>query len=209
MTILLLIRHASNDYIKENRLAGLTPGVHLNEQGKSEADALARRLAPISLHAIYSSPLERARETADAIAQCQKLTVQIRHDLAEVDVGEWTGKTIKELGETDAWRRMIAQPIGFQFPGGECIERIQGRMVKAIDAIVIAHPNQIVAIVSHADPIKIALAYYLGMDGNQFNRIAIDPASVSVLIFGERGPVLLRLNDSGALPSFEPEKKDA
>ena len=209
MTILLLIRHASNDYIKENRLAGLTPGVHLNEQGKSEADALARRLAPISLHAIYSSPLERARETADAIAQCQKLTVQIRHDLAEVDVGEWTGKPIKELGETDAWRRMLAQPIGFQFPGGECIERIQGRMVKAIDAIVIAHPNQIVAIVSHADPIKIALAYYLEMDGNQFDRLAVDPASVSVLIFGERGPVLFRLNDSGALPSFEPEKKDA
>lgn len=209
MTTLFLIRHASNDYLKENRLAGLTPGIHLNAQGQQEADALAHRLAPITLHAIYSSPLERAVETARAIAQCQKLDVQIRPDLIEVDVGEWTGKSLNELGETEAWQRMAAQPIGFQFPGGEWIEQMQVRIVRAIDAIVMAHPKQSVAIVSHADPIKIALAYYLGMDPNRFNRLAIDPASVSVLVFAERGPVLVRLNDSGTLPSFQPEKKDA
>jgi probable phosphomutase (TIGR03848 family)/uncharacterized repeat protein (TIGR03847 family) len=207
MTILLLIRHASNDNVKENRLAGLTPAVHLNAQGQREADALARRLAPISLHAIYSSPLERAVDTANAVAQCQKLDVQIRRDLTELDVGEWTGKTIKELEETDAWKQMLAQPARFQFPGGEDITQARDRMVQAIDAIVAAHPDQVVAVVSHADPIKAALAHYLGMDLNQFNRIVISPASVSVLFFGERGPALFRLNDSGTLPSFRPEKK--
>ena len=207
MTILLLIRHASNDYVKDGRLAGLTPGVHLNAQGQREADALARRLDHLSLHAIYASPLERARETAQAVAQCQKLDVQIRDGLIEVDAGEWTGKTIKDLEETDVWKQLLAQPATFQFPGGDSVAQIQARMVAAIDAIVAAHPDQIVAIVSHADPIKIALAHYLSMDLNQFNRLIVNPASVSVLIFGERGAALFRLNDTGALPAFKPEKK--
>ena len=207
MTILLLIRHASNDYVKDGRLAGLTPGVHLNAQGQREADALARRLNHLSLHAIYASPLERAQETAQAVAQCQKLEVQICRDLFEVDVGEWTGKAIKDLEETDAWKQMQEHPAGFRFPGGESNDEMYARMVKAIDAIVAAHPDQIVAIVSHADPIKIALAHYLGMDLNQFNRLVINPASVSVLIFGERGAGLFRLNDTGVLPAFKPEKK--
>jgi len=206
MTILLLIRHASNDYLKDNRLAGLTPGIHINAQGQREADALARRLAPIAIHAIYSSPLERAVDTANALAQCQKLDVQIHPDLNEVDVGEWAGKAIKELAETDAWKEMSAQPARFQFPGGESYARVHARMIRAIDAIVAAHPDQVVAIVSHADPIKIVLAHYLGMDPNQFERIAISPASVSALIFDERGAVLFRLNDNGALPSFKAEK---
>jgi probable phosphoglycerate mutase len=208
MTILLLIRHASNDYVKEGRLAGLTPKVHLNAQGQREADDLARRLNLVSLRAIYASPLERAVETAQAIAQCHKLDVQIWSGLTEVDAGEWTGKTIKDLEETDAWKQLQAQPAGFRFPNGESNEEMRARMVGAIDTIVAAHPKQVVAIVSHADPIKIALAHYLGMDLNQFNRIAINPASVSVLMFGERGAVLFRLNDIGALPAFKPGKQD-
>jgi probable phosphomutase (TIGR03848 family)/uncharacterized repeat protein (TIGR03847 family) len=206
MTILLLIRHASNDYVKEGRLAGLTPGVHLNAQGQREADALATRLVNISLHAIYSSPLERAMETAQALAQCQKLDVQIRGELVEGDMGEWTGKSLGELGKTEIWKQMLAQPSAFQFPGGERFVEVQRRIVSALDAIALAHPDQVVAVVSHADPIKLALAHFLGMDLNQFNRLAIDPASVSVLFVGKGGAELYRMNDTGALPAFKPEK---
>lgn len=206
MTLLLLIRHASNDYLKAGRLSGRTPGIHINAQGQREADALARRLSHISMHAIYSSPLERAVDTAQAIAQCQKLDVQLREALAEVHTGEWTGKTIKELEGTDAWKQMQVQPANFHLPGGESITEVQARMVAVIDRIVAAHPNQIVAIVSHADPIKAAVAHYLGMDLNQFNRITINPASLTVFFFEARGPVLFRLNDTNELLAFKLEK---
>ncbi len=209
MTILLLIRHASNDYIKEGRLAGWTPGVHLNAQGQREADALARRLNHISISAIYSSPLERALDTAKAVAACQKLEVHIREELGESRIGEWTGKKVKELDGTDEWKKMQAQPVGFHPPGGESIDEVQARLVATLDAIVAAHPKQVVAVFSHADPLKAAVAHYLGMDLNHFNRIAIGPASVTVFFFDEHGAHLFRLNDGDKLPAFkpEPEKK--
>jgi probable phosphomutase (TIGR03848 family) len=206
MTILLLIRHATNDYVKDGRLAGWIPGVHINAQGQRQADALARRLAHLSIHAIYSSPLERAVDTAQAVAQCQKLSVQIREELGEVRAGEWAGKAIKELEPTDEWKQMLAHPVGFHLPGGESIDEVQTRMVAAIDTIVAAHPDQIVAAVSHADPIKATIAHYIGLDLGCFGSLLIDPASVSVLIFGERGAALYRLNDGDKLPAFKPEK---
>jgi len=205
MTILLLIRHASNDYLKEERLAGWIPGIHINAQGQREAGALARRLAHLPISAIYSSPLERAVDTANIVAACQKLDVQIRDDLGEARAGEWTGKAIKELEQTDEWKRMREHPADFHFPGGESVVAMQERMVAAIDAIVVAHPNQIVAVVSHADPLKAAIAYYLGMDLNHFQKIAISPASIGAFSFDERGPVLLRLNDTEEFPAFKLE----
>ncbi|MDE3089657.1 MAG: DUF3090 family protein [Chloroflexota bacterium] len=205
MTILLLIRHASNDYLKDGRLAGWIPGVHLNAQGQREADALARRLNPIPISAIYSSPLERALDTATAVAACQKLEVHIREELGESRVGEWSGKTVKELEQTEEWKQMLAHPVGFHPPGGESIEEVQKRIVAALDAIVAAHPKEIVAVFSHADPLKAAIAHYLGMDLNNFNRIAISPASVTVFFFNEGGAHLFRLNDSDKLPAFKPE----
>lgn len=210
MTILLLIRHASNDYVKEGRLAGWTPGVHINAQGQREADALARRLNHIPIAAIYTSPLERARDTANAVAACQHLHAEIRDELGEVNIGDWTGKTIKELDGSDLWKQIQTVPATFQFPNGERMMDVQARMVAAIDQIIAAHPNQVVAVVSHADPIKAAVAHYLKMDLNEFQRIVISPASVTVLSFGERGAVLFRLNDSDKLPAFKPEppKKD-
>lgn len=207
MTTLLLVRHASNDYVKAGRLAGWTPGVHLNAQGQREADAVARRLAKIPIHAIYSSPLERAVDTARAVAQCQHLQVQVVEALGEGRIGDWTGKTVQELEKTEEWKQMLAHPVGFHPPGGESIDEVQKRMVAAIDEIVARHPHQVVAIFSHADPIKAVVAHYLGMDLNQFNKIVINPTSVTVFSFSERGPVLFRLNDSDKLPSFKPEKK--
>ncbi len=204
MTILLLIRHASNDYLKAGRLAGWTPGVHLNAQGQAEANTLAQRLNHVALHAIYASPLERAQETAHAVAQCQQLAVHTRVELGEVNAGEWTGKAIKDLEQTDAWKRMLAQPVDFCLPGGEGIAQVQTRMIVALEQIIAAHPHQTVAIFSHADPIKAVVAHYLGMHLNQFNKIVIDPASVTVFFFDELGAKLFRLNDAGALPEFKP-----
>src|SRR5512143_1077725 len=119
MTILLLIRHATNDYVNEGRLAGWTPGVHINARGQREADALARRLNHISISAIYASPLERAVETAQAVASCQKLDVQIRQELGELATGEWTGKLVKELEGTEPWKALQNTPAQFRMPGGE------------------------------------------------------------------------------------------
>lgn len=209
MTVVLLIRHASNDYLKEHRLAGWTPGLHLNAQGQREADALARRLEHISIHAIYSSPLERAVDTARAVAQCQKLDVNLVPDLGETRIGEWEGKLIKEVEPTDLWKQLQTQPVGVQIAGGESIDQVQQRMVAAIERIVAQHPNQIVAVFSHADPIKSVVAHYLKMDLNAFQRLIINPASVTVLLFHEHTVQLFRLNDGEPLPTFEPEKESA
>lgn len=205
MTILLMVRHASNDYLRDGKLAGWTPGVHLNAQGQREADALARRLNDIPISAIYSSPLERAMETAAAVASCQKLEIHIREELGEVRAGEWTGKSIGDLSKTDDWKQMLSHPVGFHLPGGESIDEVQRRMVAAIDAIVAAHPKEIVAVFSHSDPLKAAIAHYLKMDLNEFNRLTINPAAVTVFFFGEQGAHLFRLNDGDRLPAFKPE----
>ncbi len=212
MTIFLLIRHASNDYIKEGRLAGRTPGVHLNAEGQREAEEMARRTAHIPLEAIYSSPLERARDTAQALAACHKLPITIVEGLLEGDAGEWTGKKLSELNTTETWKQIQTKPIGVKLPGGESIDEVQARMVAAIETIREKHPDSIVAIVSHADPLKSVVAHYLNWDLNNFQRIAISPASVTILNVDDKGATLLRSNDTGALPKLEkpkPAKKEA
>jgi probable phosphoglycerate mutase len=206
MTILLLVRHASNDYLKEGRLAGRTPGVHINALGQKEADELARRIAHLPIEAIYSSPLERALDTAHAVAYCQKLPVQVVDELIETEAGEWTGRKIDELRDTDTWKAIQTSPVGVKLPGGESIDEVQTRMVAAVERIHAAHPEGVVAVVSHADPLKSLIAHYLKWDLNHFQGIAISPASVSVLGLSDKGAVLLRLNDTGPLPKFERAK---
>lgn len=206
MTTLLLIRHATNDYVKAGRLAGRTPGVHINADGQREAEALAKRTAHLALEAIYSSPLERALDTANAVAQCQKLPVEIVPGLMETDAGEWTGRKIDELKETDTWKAIQSKPIGVKLPGGESIDEVQTRMVAAIETLRQKHPDGLIAIVSHADPLKSVIAHYLNWDLNHFQRIAINPASVTVLHLNENHATLVRLNDTGPLPKFEKPK---
>lgn len=208
MTILLLIRHGSNDFVKEGRLAGWLPEVHLNAQGQREADALARRLNHISLSAIYSSPLDRCMETATAVALCQKLPIHVREELGEFRSGDWQGKKIDELKETETWKQLQSSPSGVRLPNGETIDEVQTRMVAMIDAIVKQHPNEVVAVFSHADPLKAAIAHYLKMNLNDFQHIIINPASVTVFFFGENGANLFKLNDTDKLPSFKPESPD-
>jgi len=206
-TYLLLIRHALNDYVKEQRLAGWTPGIHLNEEGQSQAQALAQRLAGLPLAAIYASPLERAVETAQPLAQAHSLPVQICESLGELRIGDWTGRLLKELEKEEMWPIVQVYPSGARFPGGESMRETQARMVAALDTIREQHAGQTVAIVSHADPIKLAVAYYTGLHLDLFQRLNISPASVTALAFHRFGPQLVVLNHTDSLPSFAAEDK--
>jgi probable phosphomutase (TIGR03848 family) len=203
-TRILLIRHGLNDYVKEHRLAGRTPGVHLNEEGLAQATALAERLASASLAAIYSSPLERACETAEPLAERLALTVQLLDGVKETDCGEWSGQPLDELSKGDLWRQVQGCPSIFRFPGGESFAEIQARVVAALDFVRAAHPGQTVAVFSHADPIKLAAAFYTGMPLDLFQRLEIAPASISELEFVPCRPRLARLNDCAHLKSADP-----
>lgn len=206
---LLLIRHATNDWVGE-RLAGWMPGVHLNAEGQAQAAALARRLADVPLAAIYSSPLERTLETAQPLAQAQGLSVQLREGLGETQYGDWTGRALKELKDETLWPVVQVYPGGARFPGGESLREVQARVVAELDAIRDTHPDQTVAVVSHSDPIKMAVAYYTGLTLDLFQRLTISPASVTAFSFAHFGPRLICLNHTDPLPSFkiEEEKKE-
>lgn len=205
MTRLLLIRHATNDWVHKGLLAGWTPGVHLNQEGRAQAQALGERLAASHLDAVYSSPLERAMETAQAVAAPHGLEVQINEGIGEVQYGEWNGRSLRELARQPLWRSVQIYPSGTRFPEGESIGEMQARVVAALDEIRSAHPRGIVAAVAHADVIKAATAFFVGVPLDLFQRLVISPASVTVFGFGPFGPRLLRMNDSGEL-KLEREK---
>jgi probable phosphoglycerate mutase len=192
---ILLIRHGINDYVKTHRLAGRTPDVHLNDEGIAQAAALAERLAVLPVAAVYSSPLERACETAAPVAARLGLAVQVLEDVKETDCGGWTGQLLDDLSKDDLWRQVQGCPSLFRFPGGESFPEIQARMVAALDLVRRAHPGQTVAVFSHADPIKLAVAFYLGTPLDLFQRIEVAPASITELAFEPCRPRLIRLND--------------
>ncbi len=205
MTTILLIRHATNDWVGE-RLAGWTPGVHLNELGQQQAQGLADRLAHIAMGAIYSSPLDRALETAAPLANRLGLVVQVENGLAEVNYGQWTGGSLKDLRESDLWRVLMLAPSLARFPEGESLGEVQGRVVAALESLRQRHPQETIVVVSHADVLKSAVAHYTGLHLDLFQRLVISPASVSVLQFDEPGlPRLVRFNDTGEMPSFARE----
>jgi probable phosphoglycerate mutase len=206
-THILLIRHASNDYIATGRLAGRTPGVHLDDRGKQEAQALAERLASVPLAAVYSSTLERALETAGPIAYRHGIAVYPLEGLVETDCGEWTGASIDEVSRTDLWRLIQALPSYARHPGGESMTEVQTRMVAAIEKVRFMHPGRWVALISHSDPIRLALAFYAGLHMDMFQRLAVDPASISELEFSLLRPRLLRCNDRAHLPADASERE--
>lgn len=199
MAHLLLIRHGENEYTRTGKLAGWTAGVNLNETGQKQAAALVERLKGVPIKHIYSSPLERAQETAAPLAQALGLKVEIRPGLGEVRYGQWTGKSLKMLARTKLWRVVQSLPSAMEFPEGETMRGAQLRMVNALEAIARAHPNPkaVVAVFSHSDPIKLAVAYYLGMPLDLFQRIHISTCSVTLLRLGQGQPSLVKLNDTG------------
>lgn len=208
MPLLLLIRHGENDYVKTGKMAGYTPGVHLNERGKQQAAELGETLKDVPLAAIYSSPLERAIETAEPIAQGREPKIQIRQGLIESNVGEWQGQEMKHLRKLPEWKIVQNQPSRFRFPSGESFQEMQTRLITEVESIVKGHqPEDIVALVFHSDPIKLVIAYYLGMPLDNFQRISIDTASVTMLYVSPVGVNLVKQN---LRPPFKfplPEKR--
>ncbi len=204
MTQILLIRHATNDYLNAKRLAGWIPGVYLNEAGRQEAAALAQRLSPVPVAAIYSSPLERAVETAKEIAIPRGLTIEEREALGEIHVGEWTGQALEELAKTEHWGMIQFYPSIARFPGGEAIREMQARAVAELEAIRDAHPEDTVVVVSHADVIKAVVAHYVGLHLDLFQRLVIAPASITVLQIDKMGSRLVCLNETGSLTHLVP-----
>jgi broad specificity phosphatase PhoE len=182
MTTLFLIRHGDNDYLQKNILPGRLPGVHLNNRGREQAKELARTLCSLSFEAIYSSPLERAIETAEPLANLTKINISINRDLADTDVGKWAGRTWKRLRHLKAWKSIQETPSQFCFPGGESFIDIQSRIVVALDSIAAAYKqDDNVAVFFHADPIKLALAHYLGMQLDNFQRLTAHTGSVAII----------------------------
>lgn len=207
MTLLLLIRHGMNDWV-HGRLAGWTPGVHLNDQGRQQAQDLAERLAELPIAAVYTSPLERAIETAQPLAAARGLPLRVIENIGEVRYGQWTGGELKELSKHELWPGVQHYPSGTRFPGGETLGEVQMRAVAALDALREQHPKEIIAAVAHADLLKLVIAYYVGMHIDLFQRLVIDPASVTAISFSSMGPRMVAYNYTGSLEQLKPKPEE-
>jgi probable phosphoglycerate mutase len=200
LTEFLLIRHAVNDFVKTGRLAGWTPDVHLNAEGRAQAAALGERLAQTQLDAAYSSPLERCVETAQAVlAYHPHLTLVLAEAIGEVRYGRWQGAPLSELAKRKLWRVVQLNPSRARFPEGESLRAAQMRAVDALEQLTEQHPRQRVAIFSHSDVIKLILAHYLGIHIDLFQRIEISPASISVIRLGFLRPSIIQVNETSHL----------
>ncbi len=208
MTTFLLIRHAVNDFVKTGKLAGWTAGVHLNDEGRAQAKALGDRLAQLPLAQIYASPIERTLETAAAIAEHHpKLQVKVAPEIGEVRYGAWEGMAIKDLQARKMWQVVQEYPSRASFPEGETMRAVQARIVNALESLAQKHPDDMIALVFHADLIKMALAHFLGMHLDVFQRIVISPASISTLSLSHSRPYIIGMNDIAHLRALmQPDK---
>ena len=208
MTTILLVRHAVNDYVKTGKLAGWTPEVHLNDEGKAQAQALGDRLSDAPIKHIYASPLERTMETAEAIQHYHShLTIEQNTEIAEVQYGDWQGKSIASLRSRKMWDVIQEYPSRASFPNGETMRNVQNRAVNEIERLVTKHQREMIVIVSHADLIKMVLAHYLGMHLDVFQRIVVSPASISTIMLGHSRPFIGTINDTAHILMMERERK--
>ncbi|GAB6902916.1 histidine phosphatase family protein [Kineosporia succinea] len=217
MPTVLLVRHGRTAANASGVLAGWTPGVGLDETGQSQAKTLAARLEKVPVRFAVASPLQRCQETATALlaGRDEQLTTDDR--LGECHYGDWTGRPLKELAKEKLWPVVQAHPSAVTFPGGESMPDMQHRAVAAVreyDARVAAEfgDHAVWMAVSHGDVIKAILADALGMHLDQFQRLVVDPCSVSVVRFTTLRPFAVRVNDSGtdlsALVPVPPAKGD-
>jgi probable phosphomutase (TIGR03848 family) len=200
MTTVILLRHGRTTANTGGILAGWTPGVQLDESGTTQARAVGERLAQVPLAAIVSSPLERCRQTADAVAAGRQLEVQTDERLGEARYGDWTGRTIKELVKEPLWKVVQQHPSAAVFPGpeGEGLAQTQARAVAAVRGWnATLGPEAVWLACSHGDVIKAIVADALGLHLDQFQRIVVDPASISVITYTETRPFVVRVNDTG------------
>ena len=196
-TLILLVRHGQTPTTGKV-LPGRASGLHLAEAGVQQAFAVAERIAEFpKIDAIYASPLERARETAAPIAKALKQRVKINKGLLECDFGDWTGEQLGTLMKKPEWSTVQRAPSSFRFPNGESFTEMQTRMVTTLDNIRTEHPGGVVVCVSHADPIKAAVAHAMGTHLDLFQRIVIGTCSVSAIAYSSHGPVVLTVNSMG------------
>jgi len=195
MTLLLLVRHGENEYVKEGRLAGRLPGVHLNKNGKEQAKKIAKALTGKPIKAIFSSPLERTMETAKPIAKALDLEVVPRKGLLEVDFGKWEDKKLNKLSKKKLWQIVQSAPSRMRFPGGETFLEAQARVVNELDTLSGRYESSdMIICVSHSDIIKLAVSYFIGQPIDMFQRFHIAPASLTLLNIGYGYSRLLALN---------------
>jgi probable phosphoglycerate mutase len=201
MTTFALIRHASHDLLGHT-IVGRAP-VGLGHGGIRQAEALAERFDRSPFQALYSSPLERARATAAPLASRLGLEVQIAAELNEVDFGAWTNRTLADLHDLEEWRRFNLFRSGSRIPDGESMIEVQARMLRLLERLGAAHPDQALGLISHGDVIKATLAYFLGVPLDLFARIEISPASVSIVRIERYGPEVLLVNGGAEAKLFE------
>jgi probable phosphomutase (TIGR03848 family) len=202
--LVLLIRHGLAEY-KPGHLYGWTPGVKLSAEGRDQSKRLAERLEDLRYVAAYTSPLERCVETAEIATQGRR-ELQIVEDLGEVKYGKWQGRSYKSLMKTPLWRVVQRMPSQARFPDGESLLELQRRGVDAIEAIRKRHRRGTVLAFSHADMIKAIVAHYLGLHLDLFQRIHVEPASVTAIAFYNDFPRVLRVGDTGDLRVLQPPK---
>ena len=193
-TLILLVRHGQTP-TTGTVLPGRAKGLHLAEAGRVQAQAAADRIGELErVDAVYASPLERTRETAAPIARATGQRVKVDRGLLECDFGDWTGADLKALRKLPEWDTVQRFPSGFRFPGGESFAEMQARMASTIGSIVAGHPGQTAVAVSHADPIKAAVALALGSHLDLFQRIVISPCSITAILYTSGGPTVLAVN---------------
>ena len=216
MTTIILVRHGENEWVKQHRLAGWIEGVHLNENGHSQAKAAAERLAHLPITAVYSSPVIRCVETAKYIGNALDKELILLEEVGEVRYGDWEGAEIKKLAEKPEWKVVQFFPSRMRFPNGEALREVQFRAIQALEKLAETHGDEMLVVTSHADLIKLVLAHFLGVHIDLFQRIVVSPASISVVNLSDKGMMrILRLNDTGPLEApkkpepKEEEKKEA
>lgn len=203
-TLVLMVRHGETPTTGKV-LPGRAAGLHLSETGQMQAKAVAQRLSALpSIDAVYSSPLERTRETARPTAADRDLKVKVERGLVEADVGRWTGQELKAVRKAPEWKAVHQHPSGFRFPGGESFVEMQSRALGAVERIRAAHPGGTVVVFSHADIIKAAVSSALGVHLDLFQRIVVSPCSVTAVAYGAGGPVVLCVNSVGDLAAMRP-----
>jgi probable phosphoglycerate mutase len=196
-TLVLLVRHGQTP-TTGTTLPGRAPGLHLADKGHEQAAIAAQRIAELTkVDAIYASPLERARETAAPIGKALQHKVRIDRGLLECDFGRWTGRALKDLMKLPEWATVQRAPSTFRFPGGESFTEMQTRMVSALDRLRVTHPGGTIVCVSHADPIKAAVAHAMGTHLDLFQRVVISTCSISAIAYTAAGPVVLTVNSTG------------
>ena len=195
-TTILLVRHGRTG-TTGSVLPGRAKGLHLSDEGRAQADAAAARIAPLSPTAVYASPLERTKETAAPISRAAGLRTRTAKGLLECDFGEWTGAKLSTLRKRPEWQQVQHSPSGFRFPGGESFTEMQERIRGELWSLVARHRGETIVAVSHADPIKAALADAAGTHLDLFQRIVVSPCSVSALMYAGGAPIVLTMNSTG------------